>query len=117
MNIMASKHLQQHNIWPLSWATTLWAVTMIFGLGSLHTRFTTLEQNFKEYKIETNESIKELRTEVYNLKVNDNQALTVIDKNNKVLGVATREATLSITPEPTVKPTIRPSVAPSVTKP
>ena len=111
---MANKHLQQHNVWPIGWATILWVVSMIFIGGGLHARFSILESNLDKYVEKNDKRIESLHQAIYDLRLADNEPLTVIDNNNRVLGIATTSATLKLSVTPTKRP-VTPTQTPTPT--
>jgi len=101
---MANKHFQQHNVWPLSYATLASVVTFIFATGVFYSQMTDLRNDFREFKDQTNAKLEKLEHKIEATYISKDDELVVLNKNNQVLGVATTEANLKITPSPTLRP-------------
>ena len=110
---MTSRHLQQHNMWPTGF-TVVWAIGLIFMAGQLYSRIEILERDFTKHSEATNHKLDNMNAVINDLRLANNKPLTVVDGNNKVLGIATSSASLKITPSVTPNPKVTPTT-PTVT--
>lgn len=106
-----AKHLQQHNIWPVSYATVLSIACFIFWGGVFYNQTSQLRSDLNDFKVQYKEDRKELQAEINDLKRVSLQSMVVKDNSGRVLGVATHSATLEV---PSATPTAT-RVAPTPT--
>lgn len=95
-----AKHLQQHNIWPVSYATLISIAGFLFWGGVFFNQTNELKTSFNEFKAQYKEDRREMQAEIDALRSSSRQAMNVFDKRGNVLGIATHEASLVVTIPP-----------------